>query len=155
MFACTFPLTSDLVDDQVHLAVGALAQLPDHLVVLVDLQPLQVLGCDQLQLVQDVHVGSRHQRRGAHAGDRFRGRTVGKKHWGTDAQAGQEQQQLTPGVTVRKQERTHIFKILTLIYIIIIKFDGITPVGGAIVTIYIYMTSVGHVFFAVYPGATL
>lgn len=29
---------------------------------------------------------------------------------GTDAQAGQEQQQLTPGVTVQKQERTRIFK---------------------------------------------
>lgn len=70
-----WPLTSDLVDDQVHFAIGALAQLPDHLVVLVDLQPLQVLGRDQLQLIQDVHVGSRHQRRGTHSGDRFRGQT--------------------------------------------------------------------------------
>lgn len=77
VYAC--PLTSDLVDDQVHFAVGALAQLPDHLVVLVDLQPLQVLGCDQLQLVQDVHVGSRHQRRGTHSGERFSGQTGVKK----------------------------------------------------------------------------
>lgn len=80
------PLTSDLVDDQVHLAIGAFAQLPDHLVVLVDFQSLQVLGCDQLQLVQDVHVGSGHQRRGAHAGGSFRGRTRGE-NWGMDAQA--------------------------------------------------------------------
>lgn len=90
------PLTSDLVDDQVHLAVRALAQLPDHLVVFVDLKPLQVLGCDQLQLVQDVHVGSRHQRRGTHARDCYRGRTRGQ-NWGADAQVGQ----LTAGVTAQ------------------------------------------------------
>ncbi len=119
MFVCTCPLTSDLVDDQVHLAVGALAQLPDHLVVLVNLQPLQVLGCDQLQLIQDVHVGSRYQRRGTHAGDLFRGRTVGKNR-GTDAQAGQEQQQLTPGVTVEKQERTHIFKFSFILLLLLL-----------------------------------
>ena len=72
-------LTSDLVDDQIYFTVGALAQLPDHLVVLVDLQPLQVLGCDQLQLIQNVHVGSRHQRRRAHCGDSFRGRIQRRK----------------------------------------------------------------------------
>lgn len=41
------------------------------------------------------------------------------ENWGMDAQAGQEQQQqqLTPGVSVQKQQRTHIvmseFLILT------------------------------------------
>jgi len=74
-------LTSDLVEHQVHLAVGALPQLPDHLVVLVHLQPLQVLGRDQLQLVQYVHVGTGAQRGGAHGGmvvcSRRGGRTIG------------------------------------------------------------------------------
>lgn len=61
-------LTSDLVDDQVHLAIGPFAQLSNHLVVLVNLQLLQVLSSDQLQLIQDVHVSLR----GAHAGECFK-----------------------------------------------------------------------------------
>lgn len=81
MCAHTKSLTSDLVDHQVHLAVGTLPQLPDHFIVLVDLQPLQVLSSDQLQLVQDVHVSSRNQRRGAHGGSCFRRWTGVKKCW--------------------------------------------------------------------------
>lgn len=31
-------LTSDLVDNQIHLAIGAFAQLPNNLIVLINVQ---------------------------------------------------------------------------------------------------------------------
>lgn len=130
-------LTSDLVDDQVHFSIGPLAQLPDHLIVLVDLQPLQVLGCDQLQLVQDVHAGSGHQRRRTHIGYCF-GDGPREENWDTDTEAGQEQQrQLTAGVTVQKQKKTNVlrYKITTVFnvfLIFMIKFNTISPVVGAV-----------------------
>lgn len=40
--------TSDLMNDQVHLAIGAFAQLSDDLIVLVNLKLFQVLGCEEL-----------------------------------------------------------------------------------------------------------
>lgn len=47
-------ITSDFVNDQVHLSVGALAQLTDNLIVFVDLQFFQVLCSDELEFLQDV-----------------------------------------------------------------------------------------------------
>lgn len=58
--------TSDLMNDQVHLAVGAFAQLSDNFIVLVNLEFLQVLSGEELQLLQDVDRHPRHDRRGAH-----------------------------------------------------------------------------------------
>ncbi len=58
--------TSDLVDDQVHLSVGALAKLPNDLIVFIKVQLLQLLSSDELQLFQDVNGGTGHVGRGAH-----------------------------------------------------------------------------------------
>lgn len=60
-------LTSDLVDNQIHLAIGALAQFPDDLIVLINIQLLQILGCNKLQLLQDVDGGTGSDRGGAHS----------------------------------------------------------------------------------------
>lgn len=65
VFHSTVP-TSDLVDDKVHLAICAFAELPDDLIVFIDVQLLQVLGCDELQLIQDINRGTGHVRGGAH-----------------------------------------------------------------------------------------
>ena len=46
------------MDDQVHFSVRALSQFSDNLVVLVDVQLLEVLGSDDLELLQDVHGGT-------------------------------------------------------------------------------------------------
>lgn len=54
--------TSDLVNDQVHLAVGALPKLPNDLIVFIKVQLLQVLRSDELQLFQDVNRGTGHVR---------------------------------------------------------------------------------------------
>lgn len=56
------------MDHQVHLPVGSLAELAHHLVVLVHVQLLQVLGGDQLQLLQDVDGAPKAVRRKAHGG---------------------------------------------------------------------------------------
>lgn len=103
-------LTSDLMDDQVHFAVGAFSEFPDHLVVFVDLHPLQVLGCDQLQLVQNVHIGSRHQWRGSHGREHFWWMD-GEKEWSLEALTGR-QQQLVPEITARKQRGRQLWKLL-------------------------------------------
>lgn len=59
-------VTSDFVDDQVHLPIGALSQLADDLVVFIDVQLLQVLRGDQLELLQDVDGGAGAVGRGVH-----------------------------------------------------------------------------------------
>lgn len=89
-------VTSDPVDDQVHLPVGTLPQLAHHLVVLVDVELLQVLSSDQLQLFQDVDGGAGAVGavgRGAH-----RGRGSGLE---TDVPAGR-------GGAGRKREKSSI-----------------------------------------------
>uniref|UniRef100_A0A0E9SS09 Uncharacterized protein n=1 Tax=Anguilla anguilla TaxID=7936 RepID=A0A0E9SS09_ANGAN len=53
------------MDNQVHLPISPLAQLTYDLIVFVDLQLLQVLGCNKLQFFQDVdgcpgHEGERN-----------------------------------------------------------------------------------------------
>lgn len=53
--------TSDFMDNQVHLAIGAFSQLPNHLVVLIHLQPFQVLSCEQLKLLQNITGSTCHQ----------------------------------------------------------------------------------------------
>ena len=96
------------MDDQVHFAVGALPQLPDDLVVLVDLQPLQVLSRDELQLVQDVHAGAGHQRRGGtHGGSGVERDALGNRQEGGGRPKLQpeREQQLTAGVTAEKQTK--------------------------------------------------
>lgn len=62
--------TSDLVDDQIHLSISALAQLPDDLIVFVDIQLHKVLGCNKLQLLQDVDGGTGHEGGGTHSSGR-------------------------------------------------------------------------------------
>lgn len=59
-------LTSDFVDDQVHLPIGALAQLTDDVIVFTDVQLLQVLSSNQLEFLQDINGGAAAVRRGAH-----------------------------------------------------------------------------------------
>lgn len=58
--------TSDFVDDQVHLPIGALPQFTDDLIVFVDVQFFQVLCGNQLELLQDVDGGAGAMGRGVH-----------------------------------------------------------------------------------------
>lgn len=60
-------LTSDLVDNQIHLAIGTLAQLPNNLIILINVQFLQVLGRNKLQLLQDINGGTRSDGGGGHS----------------------------------------------------------------------------------------
>lgn len=63
-------LTSYLVDNQIHFAISALAQLPNNFIVLINVQLLKVLGRNKLQLLQDVDGGTRSDGGGAHSSRR-------------------------------------------------------------------------------------
>lgn len=58
------------MDDEVHLPISALAELPYDFIVFVDLDLLQVLSSEQLQFLQDVDGHARDDGRRAHSGGR-------------------------------------------------------------------------------------